>query len=117
MANWQPTPAGPRNLRELFHWVFEQFKRVGTGLGDEGGTLPPEDAPEAAAHTHWIDNLANTDVSGDVTVFAARTNGDSLVFDGTTGYWVADRRTKVFFQPTEPALSNPGDIWFAEGYE
>ena len=31
---YHPNPAGPRNIRELYHWVWAEFRRVGTTIGD-----------------------------------------------------------------------------------
>ena len=36
---WKPQPAGPRNLREFFHWCWKQLTDVGNNIGDEGETL------------------------------------------------------------------------------
>lgn len=38
MALFEPEPGGPRNLRELYHWVFGQLGRIDIGGG--GGGVP-----------------------------------------------------------------------------
>ena len=50
-----PKPGAPRNIRELFHWVWQQLKDIDAriGDGDGGGSIPP--------HTHSHNAL--TDVS------------------------------------------------------
>jgi len=58
VANWRPKNAGPRNLRELYHWAWTQLKSAGGAIGDEGGTTPP-DPPPTPGHQHWHDNLIN----------------------------------------------------------
>lgn len=45
----------------MFYWAWNELKRVGSSIGDEGGTLP-EDPPIPAptpGHQHWHDNLLN----------------------------------------------------------
>lgn len=39
---WRPTAAGPRNLRELYHWVWNNFKDVGENITGEGGGITHE---------------------------------------------------------------------------
>ena len=53
-----PNSAGPRTIRELFHWAWGELKRVGAEVGDEGGSTPPDPVPDPG-HQHWHDNLIN----------------------------------------------------------
>lgn len=112
---WRPTQAGPRNIRELFHWITKQFTDVGELVGetppDGGYPDPPEDPPplpSQGSHNHYLDNLINVQTG-------SKESTDALVWNGS--HWVPDRRTKVYFQADEPTESQAGDIWFAEGYE
>jgi hypothetical protein len=34
---YKPTPAGPRNIREMFHYLWRELTRVGEAIGTEGG--------------------------------------------------------------------------------
>ena len=34
---WKPTPAGPRNLREMFHWIYRQLNSLSAQVGSADG--------------------------------------------------------------------------------
>ena len=48
---WKPDNAGPRNIRELYHWVHGQFVSLAKQVGDVGGETP--------GHTHSHTTLTN----------------------------------------------------------
>ena len=76
-------PAGPRNIREMWHALWEAFKRVDSAMGNEEET-PPTDPPDPptvpspgpGSHSHYIENLVNV---SDSPVGVTR---QVLAFDG-----------------------------------
>ena len=115
---YEPKPAGPNNLRELFHYLWNNLKELGALVDGETGTDPdPDPTPvpiPPAAHNHFHPNIL------------ARSQPDAHPISAITGL-VAEQaaqdvaifaNTKVFFQPTQPTdlESSAGDIWFKEGY-
>lgn len=48
---WKPKPAGPKDLREMFHWVYAQLQSLSKQVGDIGGENP--------GHTHNHATLTN----------------------------------------------------------
>ena len=125
---YSPKPAGPRNLREFFHYLWHNLSEIGDNLGDEGGTLPPDPAPDPG-HQHWHDNLINVlpdqhhnqvhalwgPDHSDVDYSDAIKSLEVIRYDGAQ--FIPDRRTKVHGGGIEPAnnVSLPGDIWFNNG--
>ena len=145
MARWQPTKAGPRGIRSLYHWAWHQFDRVGALTGGDSPTDPSEPVPPPTpgAHSHYLDNLVNVDTSGkadsdsltydassgnwvpvrrdldNLTNVDVSTKADrnSLTYDEPSGYWVPELRNRVHIQDTQPADgdSSVGDIWIVAG--
>ena len=76
---YKPNPAGPKNLREMFHWVYAELTRIASELGSGGGgstdhddlTNVTPDQHHNRSHNH-IDPL-----DGILPTFAGA---------GTTGY-------------------------------
>jgi hypothetical protein len=110
VAEFKPTPAGPQNIREMFHWTWKQLQRVGAGLGDEGGTQPPDPPPPPAGHQHWHENIINVTpdqhhmrlVWQGEWIQQAYVRGD-MVRDGDwTMYANADTEERAAPQPTGP---------------
>jgi hypothetical protein len=108
-----PKPAGPKNLREFFHYLWRELSTIGTDIGDEGSTPDPDPdptpvPPPAPGHIHYHDNLYG------------RYQPDQHPMSSIIGLEVAiDAQTRTFFQDTEPSDANAGqgDIWFVSGYE
>ena len=51
---YSPKPGGPRNLREMFHYLWNNLTEISTSIGDEGG-IPPS----LPGHVHDHINLLN----------------------------------------------------------
>jgi hypothetical protein len=105
---YSPRPAGPKNLREFFHWCWKEFGNVGGSIGTEMPTDPPEPVPPPApgAHSHYLENLINVGIP-------SKNHRDSLSYEESTGYWEAERRTTTHIQETTPLdnESSVGDLW------
>ena len=104
---WRPTPAGPRNQRELFHWLWKQFQDIGNELDNGGGGGGIESV------------IGGTDISVD----NSDPNNPIVNYTGTGEVGPqgpegpAGRGVQVFFQSNEPGtdVSAPGDVWFVKG--
>ncbi len=67
---FQPTRAGPKGIRELYHWVWGQLNEVGKLLG----------SGESTPHLLYGPNQTDVDTTDTLDL------GDVLMFDGTV--WV-----------------------------
>jgi len=72
---YRPTPAGPRNLRELFHWLWREL----TKIGEEMGSGPVGTVSKIIAGTNIT--ISPTTGVGDVTINSTG-GGDQFNIDG-----------------------------------
>lgn len=113
---WRPTNAGPRNLRELYHWVHGQFVSVGEQVNGGGGvgdhpSLTDRDVADqhpTAAITNLDTEQATQDGRLDALEAASGFSFQSVAMDpngnvlysseaGWVGAYEADGRVRVTF--------------------
>lgn len=102
---YSPRPAGPKNLREMFHYLWRNLSEISNDLGGGGGE---------PVHEHSHPNILDRATAGAHPISAIT----GLVAEQASQDAAIFANTKVFFQPNQPAdlESSPGDIWFKEGY-
>ena len=87
---WQPKPAGPRNLREMFHWVYRQLQDVGnaipvtldTDIVDpaNGDVLVWRSSGELSTVGKWVNTAVNNGYGG----LFHRDSGEAFEINATT---------------------------------
>jgi len=113
---YRPKPAGPKSIRALFHYLWRELTAIGveieSGGGGPGGAH--DDLTGVTPDQHHP-QLHSIGTHSDVITTSLAAN-ELLAYNGAS--YVNDRRTKVFFQTTQPtdAESLEGDFWFKEGW-
>ena len=110
--SYDPITGGPRNLRELYHWVWQNLKGVGSSIGDEGGGGDP-------GHQHQHDNLLGRDLNSNHAPFTGVGTSGFVPNPGSESHRALSDKgewrpaSRVFFQSTQPTEmeSATGDFW------
>ena len=83
-----PDRAGPRSTRSLYHWCWQQLKKLGDQVPAPSDPPPSPPPPvEPGEHNHWLVNLIDVD--------AAALLGDTgygLFYNIDTGFWEPQQR-------------------------
>jgi len=61
--SWVPNPAGPKDIRSLYFWAFEQFKGIGTALNETN-----------------LNDLADVEITSPA-------DGEVLTYESSSGKW------------------------------
>ena len=114
---YRPKPAGPRNIRELFHYLWGEFGAIGREIETQTGATVENVGGGAGIALPPV-------VQADEKVFPFKTliEGENItITEQAQTITIAGGRSgnRVFFQPDQPTdeEASMGDIWFRSGYE
>ncbi len=94
---YSPKPAGPRSIRELFHYLWRELTEIGIEIGEGGGGSSDHDDLTNVTSDQHHPQLHDLDSHTDVT---APTPSDTEVLTWDSGQWIN--------APSAGGLTRPG---------